>query len=256
MNSKPLKFKIKEAIVAQNKIAIWWLGQAGFIIKTDRNILICVDLYLSNAVERICGFKRLLPSPIKPEEIEADFIICTHEHPDHLDPDAIPLIARHSKARFIGPKSCVQEFKKVGIKQERIIELAEEKTVEMESISITGVYADHGKLSLDTLGILFNFGKVKIYYCGDTAYRPKKIQYIKSEKPDIIILPINGRYGNLNEKEAIFLSKYIGARLTIPSHYGMFTEHNGDLDYFVEIAKKEGIEFKVLSIGETFIYPQ
>lgn len=249
-----LKDKIRETIVSKDNIAIWWLGQAGFCIKTDRGNVIYIDPYLSDAVERLCGFKRMSLSPIKVEEVEADFVICTHEHPDHLDPDAIPITTKTSKTRFIGPRSCVQEFRKIGIDKRRIIEMAKGKTFEIEGFSITGVYADHGKLSEDAIGILFDFGKVTIYNCGDTAYRPEQMNYVKSRQPDIIIPPINGQFGNLNEKEAVLLSKYVKAKLAIPCHFWMFAEHNGNPALFMEIAKKEKIIAKLLSPGETFVY--
>lgn len=101
-----LKEKISSTSVFSNNVAIWWLGQAGFVFKSDRGKVIYIDPYLSDAVERICGFKRLSFSPIKAEEVETDIVICSHEHPDHLDPDAIPLIAKNCSAKFIGPGSC------------------------------------------------------------------------------------------------------------------------------------------------------
>ena len=251
--------KLKELIetteVPQSSIAIWWLAQAGFAIKTDRGKVIYIDPYLSDAVERLFGFKRLTFSPIKADEVEADLVICTHEHVDHLDPDTIPIIGKSSEAKFTGPKSCIREFKKLGLKKERIIELEEEETIEIGGLIITGIYADHGELSPDALGILFDFGKVKIYHCGDTAYRPETMGYIKTKRPDIIIPPINGQFGNLNEKEAVLLTKFVGAKLAIPSHFWMFAEHNGNPARFMEIAKKERVPTRLLSPGETFIYP-
>ena len=254
MCNSNLKDKIKKTVIPQNNIALWWLGQAGFAIKTDRGKVIYIDPYLSNAAERLVGFKRLSLSPIKAEEVETDFVICTHEHPDHLDPDAIPIIAKSSKVRFIGPGSCVREFRKIGIVRKRIIELAEEKTVEIKGLSITGVYADHGQLSPYALGILLNFGKVIVYHCGDTAYQPERMSYVKSKKPDIIIPPINGQFGNLDEKEAALLCKCVGAKLAIPSHFWMFAEHNGNPAHFMEMAKKQRVRAKLLSPGETFLY--
>lgn len=251
-----LKEIIKKTEVPRNNIAIWWLAQAGFAIKTDRGKVIYIDPYLSDAVERLFGFKRLSLSPIKAEEVETDLVICTHGHADHLDPDAIPIIAKSLKTKFIGPKSCVQEFRKINIASERIIELAVGKTVEIKGGSITGMYADHGKLAPDAIGVLFNFGKIRVYYCGDTAYRPEHMGYVKSKKPDIIIPPINGQFGNLNEKEAVLLAKFVGARLIIPSHFWMFAEHNGNPARFMEIAKEESLPRRLLTPGETFIYPE
>lgn len=148
----------------------------------------------------------------------------------------------------------MNKLRKLGIKLERIVKLEEGKTINEGDLSITGVYADHGELSPEALGVLLCFNKIKIYYCGDTAYQPERMTYIKQKKPDIIIAPINGRFGNLNGKEAILLSKYVGAKLIIPAHFWMFAEHNGDPLLFMENAKEQGVSFKLLSLGETFFY--
>ncbi len=255
MGASSLKDKIEKTPLSKNNIAIWWLGQAGFAIKTDRGKVIYIDPYLSDAVERLCGFKRLSLSPIKAEEVKADFVICTHDHPDHLDPEAIPMIAKNCKAKFIGPPSCLVKFEALGIKSECIMKLETGKAIVEEGFSIAGVFADHGELSPDALGVLFNFGRVVVYHCGDTAYRPEKMDYVKSKQPEVIISPINGQFGNLDEKEAVLLSKYMSAKLVIPSHFWMFAEHNGNPARFMEIAEKEGIPVRLLSPGETFIYP-
>lgn len=251
-----LKDRIKKTKIPHNSIAIWWLAQAGFAMKTERDTVIYIDPYLSDAVERLHGFKRLSLSPIKAEEVEADFVITTHEHADHLDPDVIPVIAKNTRATFIGPQSCVKQFEDMGIKSERIIKLTVGETITEEDFSATGIYADHGKLSPDAIGVLLDFGKITIYCCGDTALRPEKMEYVKKRQPDVIIPPINGRFGNINEKEAVSLAKLVKAKLVIPSHFGMFAEHNGDPFIFMENAKKEKVPFRLLSVGETFIYLQ
>lgn len=63
---------------------IRWIGQSGYVIKTDTTEII-LDPYLSDAVNRIVGRPRLVEPPIEPEKIRADAVICTHNHLDHLD---------------------------------------------------------------------------------------------------------------------------------------------------------------------------
>ena len=66
------------------------LGQSGYILKTESSEII-IDPYLSDSVNRVAGRPRLLPIPLKPEEIFCDAVICTHDHLDHLDPDTVSL---------------------------------------------------------------------------------------------------------------------------------------------------------------------
>ena len=66
------------------KMNIRWIGQSGYIL-SDGNTTVCIDPYLSDAVNRVAGRKRLVPCVISPENVCADAIICTHNHLDHLD---------------------------------------------------------------------------------------------------------------------------------------------------------------------------
>ena len=51
--------QIKVQRVPRGSVAIWWLGQAGFACKAAAPTVLYVDPCLSDAVERLHGFKRL-----------------------------------------------------------------------------------------------------------------------------------------------------------------------------------------------------
>ena len=40
--------EIKETIIPDGSIGIWWLGQAGFVIKLPNDKIIIMDVYLSD----------------------------------------------------------------------------------------------------------------------------------------------------------------------------------------------------------------
>ena len=82
-----LKTELAQVEVPAGGAALYWLGQAGFAFRTAAGRRIFLDPYLSDACERLHGFKRLSLPAILAEEVEADWVILTHEHTDHLDPD-------------------------------------------------------------------------------------------------------------------------------------------------------------------------
>ena len=88
----PLAKDIAAAEVPPGSARMWWLGQAGFAFKSHSGTTVYADPYLSDAVERLAGFKRLSLAPLAPEDVRADLVVLTHEHEDHLDPAALPLI--------------------------------------------------------------------------------------------------------------------------------------------------------------------
>ena len=115
---------VKQTCLPIGSVRLYWLGQAGFAFRTATGRRILLDPYLSDACERLFGFKRLSLPALRAEEIEADWVILTHEHADHLDPDAIPVIARRNPAcRFAGPMGCVAGLEQAGVKGEEVSEV-------------------------------------------------------------------------------------------------------------------------------------
>ncbi len=101
----------------QGQVALFWLGQAGFVLKSSGGTVLYIDAYLSHSVERKFGsnWKRLMPAPLKPEEVDCDWFISTHEHDDHLDEDSIPVISRNPRVHFAGPRECMAFYRTAGI---------------------------------------------------------------------------------------------------------------------------------------------
>ena len=75
------------------------------------------------------GFKRIMPAPLAPEEVEADVVVCTHSHPDHFDYDAIPVLARNPQIHFVAAPDCRAEFEKLGVPEERYTIIHEGETL-------------------------------------------------------------------------------------------------------------------------------
>lgn len=74
----------------RDQVGITWLGQAGFMFRSPSGQVVLVDPYLSDACERQFGFRRQVASPVEPHALSADWLVCTHNHLDHQDPDLGP----------------------------------------------------------------------------------------------------------------------------------------------------------------------
>jgi L-ascorbate 6-phosphate lactonase len=253
--------KIISTSVLKNEIALFYLAQAGFFIKTAGDKTIVIDAYLSDAVERLVGFKRMIPSVIKPEEIDADLYLSTHSHPDHLDPDALPVVARNKKTFFIGSQDCGNFYREHNIPSDRYHVLKLNDTWHDNGISIRAVKADHGDLAPDAIGLLIDIEGIKIYHTGDTCFSPDINKTSLHSDVDIMIAPINGQYGNLTASEACRLAVIINPKVIIASHFWMFLEHvseggAGDPSTFLKesVNLPKGIKAMVLAPGELFKY--
>ena len=90
--------------------------------------------------------------------------------------------------------------------EDRYTIIHEGETLTYGDVSLTGVYADHGDLAPEALGVLVQSGDIKVWQVADTAYRPDKWQEIFAAGVDVIMPPINGAYGNLDGVEAAKLA--------------------------------------------------
>lgn len=104
--------------MADKIIKIQMLGQVGLKL-TYLNATIFIDPYLSNYVEKKEGkdLRRLIKIPIEPSTItDANFVLITHGHIDHCDPETIIPIAKASpKCRFICSAPVSKIIRELGI---------------------------------------------------------------------------------------------------------------------------------------------
>jgi len=242
--------------VVPGQLAIWWLCQAGFAFKTSSDQVVYIDPYFSDVVERLIGFKRMMTCPLRPEDANADLLICTHEHLDHMDTDALPVLAQNVRTQFAGPIECINAFSKLGIPAERCHLLEEGKKITLGGVEINPVFADHGELAPDALGLVLDFSGIKVYHTGDTAYRPGQFRAAIDMRPDILIPCINGRFGNMDAHEAALLTQVAAPPVVIPSHFWMFIEQNGEPGVFLAQCKELAPESRALVIkpGEEYLF--
>jgi len=252
-----LSAQINQTSIADGQIAIFSLAQAGYLIKTAHGLRLAIDPYLSDSCERLFGFKRLVPPVISAAQLQADLFICTHAHADHLDQDSLPVIANYNQTYFIGAPDCQEGFGQAGLDKNRYTLLAAGQQKTIQGIAFRATYADHGDLAPDAVGFVIIIDGITIYLAGDTAYQPEKIGESVAAAVDIMIAPINGAFGNLNEKEACLLAQRMKPKVLIGGHFGMFIEHGGSPKQFLEAAQSlTGILPVILAPGERLIYTQ
>jgi L-ascorbate 6-phosphate lactonase len=254
--------KINHTRPEPGSIALFYVAQAGFCIKTASGTVIMIDLYLSDACEHMFGFKRMIPAVMSAEEVDADLYLITHHHADHFDPDAMPVIARHPKTIFVAAPDCKTLLRDLDVPESRTVILKETDGWQWENIAIKAIYADHGDLAPDAIGYLIEVDGIKIYHVGDTAFRPAEIvSSLGTTDIDIMIAPINGTFGNMIASEACALGAEVKPKILIPCHFWMFLEHvtengKGDPATFMSEASTlpENVKAKVMAPGELFIY--
>jgi L-ascorbate 6-phosphate lactonase len=258
--NQTLMAAIRAFKVPKQGVALWWLGQNGYIFKSPDGALVGVDLYLSDSCERFyptVNLRRRVPVLIAPDDVQVDVFACTHSHCDHLDPDTITGLRNKDAIAFVGSGECLAGFRGAGIEDSRITTVWPRASYEYKDVRLTATFAvPTDSTDLNHIGFLLQFGNgPKIYMTGDTDHHP--LLYSAAEhSPDLMITCINGGFNNLSHWEAADVASKIKPRMAIPCHYDMFTDNAVDPHQF-EVSLKQlaaGTAYRELQHGKPFVF--
>lgn len=238
--------------VAKGQCAFWWLGQHSFIVKLGE-FVIYIDPYLSPSESRN------VPALLRPEQItNADAIIGTHDHGDHIDRPIWPALAAASpEASFYVPRPCRASIvNDLGIAAERVHGLEEDCHSWLTlshggaRLHIHAIPAAHELLSVDPatgchecVGVILEGNGITLYHAGDTCIYEGIQDRLRQWKLDLAFLPINGRdgrrlksgcIGNMTFQEAVDLAGAVRPGLTVPTHWDMFDGNTENPELFME----------------------
>lgn len=251
--------RLAEHPPAPGAVALAWLGQAGFLLRTARHTIL-IDPYLSDFLAakyrgREFAHERLMPAPLTVGDIgQLDLVFCTHRHSDHMDPETLAVIVERQPAcRFILPAAEYEHARAIGLPAERLLPLDADETLSpLPGLSVTAVPAAHESLEHDAAGHCRYLGYVvrteglAVYHSGDTVVFLDLPALLGRLGIDCALLPVNGRDefrssrgvpGNMTAAEAIMLCRTAGIPLLVPHHFGMFafnTASTDDLDLLRE----------------------
>lgn len=246
--------RIMKKDTGSDKVYLYWVGGAGFVFKY-KDVVIGLDLYLSDACRNEKDdFKRLVPPPVRAEELQLNYLISTHEHGDHFDTGSIKkFICEGTDTKLVATGTVVNQAKEMGIPVSRMIRLDRNESIALGEINIEAVFADHGDQSLDAIGVILGIGGKRIYFTGDTCFRPDLYKLVPlNGDVDVLLVPINGKYGNPDSKDAAYITAWVRPKTVIPCHYWLFKEHGGDPGEFIAYCPgiAPGSKIVVPAIGE------
>ncbi len=247
---------------------LWWLGQHGYIVKTG-GVTLYIDAYLSPEQRR-----RVEPLLEPAQVTNADWVLGSHDHADHIDRPAWPGMAEASpQARFVVPERVREGLTDVlAIPAERFVGLDDGVSVESDGLRITAIAAAHELLRPDPetgrhpfLGFVIEAGGCTLYHAGDTCIYEGLHARLRQWHIDVALLPINGRdakrlaagcIGNMTYQEAADLAGAIEPGLTLPGHYEMFEANREDPQLFLDYMAVKYPHLKTLGPrhGDRIVY--
>ena len=193
-----------------------------------------------------------LAKDIKIADIDADYILVSHAHADHIN-DCIP-IALSTGAKVVGSWELHTRLNADGVKNTHPMNTG--GRWDFGDFSVKCVVAQHsssfpdGSYGGNPLGFIIYGGDKTFYYSGDTALTLDMQLIPKWAKLNFAVLPIGDNF-TMGYEDAIEAAKMIECKTIIGVHYDTF----GFIKIDHEKAKKAfadaGCTLHLLSIGET-----
>ncbi|MFC1544881.1 MBL fold metallo-hydrolase [Gemmatimonadota bacterium] len=170
---------------------------------------------------------------------KADLILITHEHGDHLDPEAVAKLKKTETEIIVNSSSADR------LEGAAVLKNGETRTAKGLTIEAVPAYnilnkRDNGQPYHprgNGNGYVISFGPTRVYVAGDTEYVPE----MKSMgKIDIAFLPMNLPY-TMTVEMAAEAAQAIAPRIFYPYHYG-----NSDVSRLDALLKDaRGIELRI-----------
>lgn len=270
--SEALIEQIEGLAVLPGQLALWAIGQAGFVIKGGSTI-VYIDPYLSDSIADDGGPSRRFPAPLDPAQIKhAQMVFATHEHADHADGATLgPLMAASPRALLVTSPQGRAIAERAGVAAERIVVPRLGERVESAGLAYTALPAAHYSYEVDSaghsrwMGFLISCNGVTLYHAGDTIVIPELLAALDGVTIDLALLPFNGRdffreeedlTGNLWPREAVDLAERLAARVLIGMHNDLFDGNRvNPAHLFDEVERRAPWRrCHILQPGELYLY--
>ncbi|WP_425827707.1 MBL fold metallo-hydrolase [Streptomyces fractus] len=207
-------------------VEVTWWGHATCTVEDAGTRVLTDPLF----ARRLAHLRRRRGAPPPPRAAEADVVLVSHLHADHLH---VPSLARLAPGtRVLVPKGApraVPTLRKLSTL--KIIEVEAGARVEVGQVVIEAVRAEHdgrrlpvGPRMAPALGYVVN-GEARTYFAGDTGLFEGMAEAVG--EVDVALLPVGGwgpylGAGHLDAGRAAEALARIAPRSAVPVHYGTY----------------------------------
>jgi len=192
-----------------------------------------------------------LAKDIDTTKIEADYILVSHGHGDHVA-DLVEL-ANQTNAEVIAMVEVAAWIRKQGLEKVTEINFGVQNLSFGKMRTVWAVHTSSnpdGSYGGNPAGFVLELEGKQIYFAGDTALTLEMKLLADLHHIDYAILPLGGHY-TMGVDDAVIAAKYVNTAQVIGVHYNTFPPISIDTKDAVEKFKRENVTLLLPAVGET-----
>lgn len=193
-----------------------------------------------------------LAKDINADDIEADYILVSHGHEDHVAD--LKSIAKRTGAKVISNFEIISWLEEQGVENGHPMNHGGEWDFEFGTVKyVNAVHSSvlpDGTYGGNAGGFVIRSKEKCFYYAGDTALTYDMKILGEHEKLNVAFLPIGNNF-TMGVKDAIIASEMIECTRIIPMHYDTFPYIEVGKESAKEEFDKANVELLFMDIGET-----
>jgi L-ascorbate metabolism protein UlaG (beta-lactamase superfamily) len=235
-------------MAGRGRMAITWYGHSTFVITTPGGKRVVLDPWLEQNPMCPPHMKRIT---------EADLILVTHGHSDHMG-DIVP-VSRATGAPIVTVHELGHWMERKGLHHVNAMGLG--GTLAIAGLRVTVVPAVHSSsimekdVMTECVGEAAGFvvrmedGRA-FYFAGDTTVFGDMRLIAEMYAPEIAFLPI-GDYYTMGPDGAALATRLLGVKQVVPMHYDTFPLLTGTVAEYRRLVEPLGIDILEMKPGDT-----